>query len=172
LPGETQPSISWYMPRPEPTPVPPTVPVTPRPPTPVTTTAPRVQSPPTPVHVIVDQGSEQASPPLPDTTATEVASIAMPVAPIAGARLECLQAPPRAYPRAASRMHSEGTVLLDVLRAGAGRPLRADVRRGSGDGRRDAAPRGQVLERWRFRPAMYGGQAVQEIGLVPVNFRL
>lgn len=172
LPGETQPSISWYLPRPEPTPVPPTVPVTPRPPTPTTTTAPRVQSPPTPVDVIVDQGSEQASPPLPDTTATEVASISMPVAPLAGARLEYLEAPPPAYPRASARIHSEGTVLLEVLVDVDGRPLQVDVREGSGDGRLDAAARRQVLEHWRFRPAMYNGQAVQAIGLVPINFRL
>ena len=40
LPGETQPTISWYMPRPEPPAVPPTIPVQPRPPTPASSRRP------------------------------------------------------------------------------------------------------------------------------------
>lgn len=174
LPGESRPTITWYMPRPEPTPVPPTVPVTPQPPTPTPVVTPRVQVPPTPEPApIVDQGSEQASPPaLPDPSLTEIASIAVPGKPLAGARLEYLEAPPPIYPRAAMRAGSEGTVLLEVLVDVDGRPLRVEVRQGSGDSRLDAAARKQVLAHWRFRPAMHAGRAMQAVGLVPIDFRL
>ncbi|MDQ2701532.1 MAG: energy transducer TonB [Pseudomonadota bacterium] len=172
LPGESRPAITWYMPRPEPPAVPPTVPVTPQPPT-TQAVAPRVQVPPTAPALVVDQGSEQASPPaLPDPSLTEVASIAAPDVPLAGARLEYLEAPPPMYPRAAMRAHSQGTVLLEVLVDVDGRPLRVEVRQGSGDSRLDAAARKQVLAHWRFRPAMHEGRAMQAIGLVPINFRL
>jgi protein TonB len=69
-------------------------------------------------------------------------------------------------------MRHEGTVLLEVLVDVDGRPLRVDVRRSSGHRQLDDAAREQVLARWRFRPAMRDGRAIQAIGLVPVNFML
>ena len=174
LPGETQPTISWYMPRPEPPAVPPTIPVQPRPPTPATVATPRIEVPPTPgPAVVVDLGSEQAMPALPEAPATDLASsLEVATQPLAGARLEYLHAPPPIYPRASMRAGNEGTVLLEVLVDVDGHPLRVEVRQGSGDSRLDAAARRQVLAHWQFRPAMHNGRAIQAIGLVPVNFRL
>ena len=86
--------------------------------------------------------------------------------------LQYAAAPPPAYPTAARRMHLEGTVLLEVLVDTNGRPLRVDVRQGSGHRQLDEAARDQVLARWRFQPAMRDGRAVQAIGLVPVTFTL
>lgn len=173
-PGESQPTITWYMPRQQqPTPPLP-VPVVPSRPQPATAmAAPRTPVAPTPDPVLVDQGSEQAVlATQPDPTSTEVASIATPPQPLPGVRLEYAQAPAPSYPRAALRARTEGTVLLEVLVGIDGRPLRVEVRQGSGDRRLDAAAREQVLARWRFRPAIREGRAVQAIGLVPINFRL
>ncbi len=110
---------------------------------------------------------------MPPTTNTEATPTIEPSgAPLPGVRLEYLQAPPPAYPRASLRMHSEGKVLLQVLVDVDGKPLRAEVQDSSGDRRLDAAAREQVLRHWRFRPAMQDGHAVQAIGLVPVEFKL
>lgn len=53
-----------------------------------------------------------------------------------------------------------------------GRPLRADIERSSGHRALDAAARRQVLAKWRFKPAMQDGHAIQAIGLVPIDFTL
>jgi protein TonB len=174
LRGEQQPTITWYMPRPEPPAIPPTVPVTPQPPRPATTVAPRTPVAPTPdPAVVVDNGSEQAAPPVQPGPVDEApGDIAGPAQPLPGVRLEYALAPPPAYPRAALRARVEGTVLLEVLVDVDGRPLRVEVRDGSGDRRLDAAARAQVLAHWRFHPAIRDGRAVQAIGLVPINFRL
>ena len=49
------------------------------------------------------------------------------------------------------------------------RRCEVDVQRSSGDRLLDNAAREQVLEHWRFRPAMKDGRAVQAIGLVPID---
>lgn len=92
--------------------------------------------------------------------------------PLPGVRLEYAEAPAPAYPRDALREGIEGTVLLQVLVGVDGVPLRVDVQRSSGDRRLDLAARKQVLEHWRFRPAMKDGRAMQAIGLVPIDFHL
>jgi protein TonB len=46
------------------------------------------------------------------------------------------------------------------------------VERSSGHRVLDAAAKEQVLAKWRFKPAMQDGRAVQAIGLVPVEFNL
>lgn len=172
-PGESQPTITWYLPRVQ-QPAPPRVPVTQQPSRPAAAAvAPRIPVAQAPDPVLVDQGSEQAVlPTQPDLASTEVASIATPSQPLPGVRLEYAQAPAPTYPRAALHARIEGTVLLEVLVDIDGRPLRVDVREGSGDRRLDAAAREQVLAHWRFRPAIRDGRAVQAIGLVPINFRL
>lgn len=172
LPGESQPTITWYLPRPEPPAIPPTVPVTPQPPRPAAAVAARPVAP-APDPVLVEQASEAASiATTPEPAASDVAEIAAPAGPLPGVRLEYAQAPAPSYPPAALRARVEGTVLLEVLVDVDGRPLRVEVRQGSGDRRLDAAARAQVLEHWRFRPAMRDGRAMQAIGLVPINFRL
>ncbi|HSR64895.1 MAG TPA: TonB family protein [Xanthomonadaceae bacterium] len=99
-------------------------------------------------------------------------TIQPPVGPVAGVQLEYAQAPAPAYPRDALRDGVEGSVLLKVLVDIDGRPLEVQVARSSGNRSLDRAAREQVLQRWRFRPAMQGGRAVRAIGLVPVDFRL
>jgi len=92
--------------------------------------------------------------------------------PQVGMSLQYDMAPAPGYPRDALREGVQGTVLLQVLVDVDGRPLRVDVQRSSGDRRLDVAARRQVLDHWRFRPAMKDGHAVQAIGLVPVAFNL
>jgi protein TonB len=173
LPGESQPTITWYMPRQQqPTPPLPAPVIPSRPQPAAATVSSRTPVAPTPDPVLVDQGSEQAIPLAQPETTTQATSIATPSQPLPGVRLEYAQAPAPAYPRAALHARIEGTVLLEVLVDVDGRPLRVEVRQGSGDRRLDAAAREQVLAHWRFRPAIRDGRAVQAIGLVPINFRL
>lgn len=174
LPGEASPSISWYMPKPQPPARPPEVPVA-QPvvqPSAVPAHATVVKQPEAPA-VLVENGSEVAAvvdvPPETPPVAGETGDIAPPVA---GVSLQYAVAPPPAYPTAARRLHLQGTVLLEVLVGVDGRPLRVDVRQGSGHRQLDEAARDQVLARWRFQPAMRDGRPIQAIGLVPVNFRL
>ncbi|MCJ0826019.1 TonB family protein [Luteimonas sp. 50] len=169
-PDITQP-IRWIL-RETPPPQPP-LPATiekPRP-QPPSTTAPRtVETQPQP-PVFSEQG--ELAPEVPDAPDVPVApTIQVPAAPMPGVRLEYAQAPAPTYPRAALRAGAEGTVLLQVLVDIDGRPLQVDVSRSSGDRRLDVAARDQVLRHWRFRPALRDGQAVQAIGLVPIDFSL
>jgi protein TonB len=92
--------------------------------------------------------------------------------PLAGAHLEYLAAPPPRYPIEAIREALTGTVTLRVLVDVDGRPLEVQVEHSSGHRVLDAAARKQVLGKWRFKPAMDNGRAVQAIGLVPVVFSL
>jgi protein TonB len=92
--------------------------------------------------------------------------------PLAGAHLEYLAAPPPRYPIEAIREALTGTVTLRVLVDVDGRPLEVQVEHSSGHRVLDAAARKQVLGKWRFKPAVDNGRAVQAIGLVPVVFSL
>lgn len=92
--------------------------------------------------------------------------------PMEGAHLEYASAPPPPYPREALVDGLTGTVMLKVLVDVDGRPLEVAIQRSSGHRALDAAARRQVLSKWRFRPAMRNGQAVQAIGVVPVEFKL
>ncbi len=167
--------VSWTLPTKQPKPKPPvplpvTVPIIrpqphaladPQPPTRVTATPSD--------EVVVDHGT------LPVTTISEVvASNIQPesTGPLPGVRLEYAEAPAPSYPRDALREAVEGIVLLQVLVDVDGRPLQVDVQRGSGDRRLDNAARRQVLQHWRFRPAMKDGRPVQAIGPVPIAFDL
>ncbi|MGN6112012.1 MAG: energy transducer TonB [Luteimonas sp.] len=174
LPGVETPSISWYPPKPVPPATPPKVPVAPPTAQPAVAPVHRAVVAPQPPAVLVENGSEAAV--APDTPPVEVppaiGTTGDIAPPVAGVALEYAAAPPPAYPSAARRMGHEGTVLLEVLVDVDGRPLRVDVRQSSGHRQLDDAAREQVLARWRFRPAMRDGRAIQAIGLVPVNFRL
>ena len=92
--------------------------------------------------------------------------------PLAGAHLEYESAPAPAYPIEAIRKSLTGTVTLRVLVDVDGKPIDVQIERSSGHRVLDAAARKQVLAKWRFRPALQDGQAVQAIGLVPVVFSL
>lgn len=145
---------------------------------PVTPVAPAL---PTPVHrdvrpvidqVVIDLGTLPADDVAAQPTDTAAADIAPPSGPVAGMRLEYAKAPSPPYPRDALVAGLQGTVLLQVLVDVDGRPLRVDVERSSGHRALDAAARRYVLQHWTFRPAMRNGQAVQAVGLVPIEYSL
>ncbi|MFC5568469.1 energy transducer TonB [Lysobacter yangpyeongensis] len=92
--------------------------------------------------------------------------------PLAGAHLEYLEAPAPRYPIEAIRESLSGTVTLRVLVDVDGKPIDVQVEQSSGHRMLDLAAKRQVLAKWRFKPAMEGGRAVQAIGLVPVVFNL
>lgn len=174
LPDPT-PVIDWITRKPVP-PTPIQVPVTkvqPRVHPPVaqpTVVAPAIVTPTVVAPVIVDHGTEQVLESVVDTTATPTTGPG--TGPVPGMHLEYDAAPAPEYPRDALREGVQGTVLLQVLVDVDGRPLQVDVRHSSGDRRLDVAARKQVLQHWRFRPAMQDGHAVQAIGLVPIAFNL
>lgn len=92
--------------------------------------------------------------------------------PLVGAHLEYESAPAPSYPIEAIRKSLTGTVTLRVLVDVDGRPIDVQVERSSGHRVLDAAAKKQVLAKWRFRPAMQDGQAIQAVGMVPVVFSL
>lgn len=123
-------------------------------------------------QVVVDQGTLPADPEVAPATDATPTDIAPPSGPVHGMQLEYARAPSPPYPRDALIAGLQGTVLLRVLVDTDGRPLRVEVERSSGHRVLDEAARRFVLKRWSFRPAMQGGQAVQAIGLVPIDFSL
>lgn len=164
--------IRWILPRTLPTPPPPIpVPIVKQPPQPTPDVIrPQTTTPQAEAQVIVDQGSQQAiETPVPTNSP---ASIEASPTPLPGVRLEYADAPAPSYPRDALREGVEGTVMLQVLVDADGRPLDVQIQHSSGNRQLDLAARRQVLERWRFRPAMKDGRAVQAIGLVPIAFHL
>lgn len=122
--------------------------------------------------VVVDAGTEQAT----EAVATEETGPAIDIAPVATGpapmQLQYRSAPAPAYPRMAKQRGLTGTVLLQVLVGIDGRPLEVTVSQSSGHRELDEAARAQVLKRWSFQPAARDGQAVQAIGMVPIEFAL
>lgn len=92
--------------------------------------------------------------------------------PLQGISLQYLSAPAPAYPREAMRTGAQGTVVLRVLVDESGAPIEVSIERSSGNRSLDNAARNQVLRRWKFRPALDNGRAVQAYGLIPVDFTL
>ena len=95
-----------------------------------------------------------------------------PVKTIQEASLSPLVAPPPTYPIEAVRDNITGKVELELLVGVDGHVLKVTIIRSSGDHRLDAAAREDVLQNWRFQPAMENGVAVQAIGRLPVVFSL
>ena len=171
---DRDPDLRWILPKTE-TPKPPIVPVEPHRAPATPSVVPRSLDITPPVApVIVDDDPMQSQ--MPDTDETVQPPQVQPTldngGPVAGVHLEYAEAPAPVYPRDALLDGAEGTVLLQVLVDVDGTPLRVDVQRSSGDRRLDLAARKQVLQHWRFRPAMKDGHAVQAIGLVPIDFHL
>jgi protein TonB len=131
----------------------------------------RILSPPSPAAVVVDHGTVAADP-QPLAGPTETVAMLPTQGPLIGARLEYGEASAPPYPRDALREGIEGTVVLQVLVDLDGRPLEVTVHSGSGHRRLDEAARRHVLRHWRFRPALQGGEPVQALGLVPIEFSL
>ena len=108
----------------------------------------------------------------PSSTAAPALDIAPTSTGPSPVQLAYLSAPAPAYPRMAKQRGITGTVLLQVLVGIDGRPLEVTVAQSSGNRELDEAARAQVLRRWSFQPASKNGQAVQAIGMVPIEFAL
>lgn len=93
-------------------------------------------------------------------------------APIAGVRLQYAHATPPPYPADAMRHGTQGTVLLQVLVDVDGKPLEVAIHRSSGNRELDRVAQRHVMKIWTFQPAMKDGQAIQAIGIVPIEFKL
>ena len=91
--------------------------------------------------------------------------------PPSGVTLEYADAPAPRYPPRALREGRSGLVILEVLVDVDGLPVDVTVAQSSGHRDLDRAAQPQVLEAWRFRPAMRNGVAVRAIGRVPVEFK-
>lgn len=166
-----RPVIVWpEKKQPPPDPPPPIeVPVTP----PQTSTAvaqPRQSVVIDDVPIVSEEGSEPYVPTIVDPGPAISPDIGP--NPIAAVRLEYSSAPAPAYPRDAIRERRQGVVMLQVTVDVDGRPIDVTVAQSSGHRDLDLAARQQVLKRWRFKPAMKDGLAIQAIGMVPVNFTL
>lgn len=119
---------------------------------------------------VVDGGTEYVPPADP---VIDTGPIGPPdTGPQPSTRLEYASAPAPAYPPDALARELEGTVMLKVLVDVDGSPLSVEIERSSGHRRLDDAARRQVLRKWKFKPAIRDGQAIQVYGIVPVSFTL
>ncbi len=119
---------------------------------------------------VVDGGTEYVptADPLPDTGPVGPPD----PGPQPSTRLEYASAPAPSYPPEALARELEGTVMLRVLVDVDGSPLSVEIDRSSGHRKLDDAARRQVLRKWKFKPAIKDGQAIQVYGIVPVSFTL
>ncbi len=139
-------------------------------PTPPVRTQPQTQVQTQSEAPVVDGGTEYVPPADP---VIDTGPIGPPdIGPQPSTRLEYASAPAPAYPPEALARELEGTVMLKVLVDVDGSPLSVEIERSSGHRRLDDAARRQVLRKWKFRPAIKDGQAIQVYGIVPVSFTL
>lgn len=166
-----RPVIFWpekKLPPPDP---PPPIPVDIVKPQPTNTTVQSQQNvAPIDVPIVSEEGTEAYVPTIAE--AGPVASANIDPNPVAAVRLEYADAPAPAYPRDAMRAGRQGVVMLQVTVDIDGRPVDVVIAQSSGHRDLDIAARQQVLKRWRFKPAMKDGLAIQAIGMVPVDFTL
>jgi periplasmic protein TonB len=135
--------------------------------------APVAQPVQTQHETIVTEGSEYTEPQPTNTTPTDI--VGLPITnpgPQEATRLEYAKAPAPAYPRDAILDGLEGTVYLKVLVDVDGTPLSVEIHKSSGHRKLDDAARRQVLKKWKFRPAIQDGKAIQVYGIVPLDFSL
>jgi len=100
-------------------------------------------------------------PSTPDAVAGRAAALDSPPVPVSS--------PPPDYPRAALRRRESGDVLLRVHVGPDGVPRSVDLISGSGSRYLDRAA-SDAVRKWRFRPAMRGGQPVSAAVQVPTSF--
>lgn len=164
----------WIEPKPRPTQPPPVVPIeqkrTPAQPQPVR----RVETQAPPIEqLVVPDGTEQATPPVVDIPTGDIAPPAADASgPVEGMALRYIDATAPPYPRAAITGGLEGVVLLRVLVDLDGKPVEVSIEKSSGHRVLDREAQRHVLRHWTFQPAMRDGQAVQAVGLVPIDFTL
>jgi protein TonB len=125
----------------------------------------------TPVAVSNPEG-DTAAPSLADTTVLPSGPPVMTTAPAPVEASLAYRANPLQYPLAALRQRLEGTVMLRVLVDETGKPLQVSVTHSSGHLVLDRSARQQVLDSWRFQPAIVNGHAVRAWATVPVAFAL
>lgn len=121
--------------------------------------------------IAVPEGTEYVEPQPVEPVGNETVE-PVPIGPQAASSLEYAAAPPPTYPRDALMDGLQGTVYLKVLVDVDGKPLSVEIQRSSGHRKLDDAAKRQVLKKWKFRPAMQNGQAIQVYGIVPVHFSL
>jgi protein TonB len=113
-------------------------------------------------HIV--QAPPSAAPPRPAATPEGVAGQSSPTsAPVP------LESPAPSYPPEAFRNGESGTVLLRVHVDPQGLPYQVDLVQSSRSRALDRAA-SQAVRRWRFRPAMRGGQPVAGEVQVPISF--
>jgi len=81
-------------------------------------------------------------------------------------------APAPNYPALSLRNGEEGTVLLLVSVGADGRPIDATIKKSSGYRDLDRNALKHVLATWRFHPAMFQGNPIPAMALVPVNYKI
>lgn len=81
-----------------------------------------------------------------------------------------LENPQPPYPERSRQLGEEGLVLLRVRVGVDGRALSVTLARSSGFRRLDQSAQ-EAVSRWRFAPAMRGGQAVESTLSVPIRFQ-
>lgn len=123
-----------------------------------------------------DAPSTAAAPPPAVSAPAEPAPVAppAPAAPTAAAADSAprlLSSPAPRYPRNAQRRGIAGTVMLRVHVGADGEPRDIDLIEGSGSHDLDRAAT-EAVRRWRFAPAMRGGQPVEAAVQVPITFNL
>jgi protein TonB len=82
------------------------------------------------------------------------------------------RAVPLKYPPQALRTRMQGTVILKVLVDEKGAPQDVTVEQSSGYTLLDRSAREQVLQSWKFEPAVVNGHSVRAWARVPVTFNL
>ena len=109
--------------------------------------------------------------PAPAPAPVAAAPAPAPAATAADSAPRLLSSPPPRYPREAQRRGASGTVLLRVHVGTDGSPASIDLVQGSGSRELDRAAF-DAVRRWRFAPAMRGGQPVEAAVQVPITFNL
>lgn len=138
--------------------------------------SPRVQpkdiAPITDTPVIVDGGTEPAVVTQISDSLVDAVGPMVPSGPIAASHLEYISAPAPRYPPELIRTGVTGTVMLRVLVDVDGTPLDVTIESSSGNRKLDREASQHVLKKWRFKPALQNGVAVQAYGIVPIAFTL
>lgn len=147
-------------------------PVTETKPQPSPQVKPRDTTPITDTPVIVDGGTEPAVVTQTSESVTDAMGPVVPSGPIAASHLEYVSAPAPRYPPELVRTGFTGTVMLRVLVDVDGTPLEVTIESSSGNRKLDRDASQHVLKKWRFKPAMQNGVAVQAYGIVPIAFTL
>lgn len=147
-------------------------PVTETKPQPSPRVQPRDTTPITDTPVIVDGGTEPAIVTQASDSLTDAVGPVVPSGPIAASHLEYISAPAPRYPPELVRIGFTGTVMLRVLVDVDGTPLEVTIESSSGNRKLDREASQHVLKKWRFKPALQNGVAVQAYGIIPIAFTL